>query len=422
MPHGPWLYTPDGRLRAVSNPRAPGRSARALVELRPRAPGVAAAPDCRSATRTRCSAGSSTGCKAVGLWDKALVVVDPDHGISFRGGDKRRQPTATNLVGPRVHPALHEAPGQRTRADRGHARHDGGHPADDRRRPRHRRPVADDRALGARATRRRIIRSCRSASSRCPYAKALAQRRRSLARQLALFGTGAWDWRFAGTGRFRTLVGKPVETLNVVEKLDNHAVVDKVGSKLLRSTCRRGKPLVPSPLAGYLPHLRRGGWIALALNGRIAAVSHTYGTGGKLRFSLLAGDSAFRVGQQRRADVRRLGRDREAPAARVERHAVVVAVRHRSRHRRRAGARARRARGMLRRSRTGPKASTESSRCSRSGRRRAARPRRAAASHRRELRRRRRQRRSRRGARARRARREHAGRAHRRRLRSSRSR
>ena len=128
-----------------------------------------------------------------------------------------------------------------------------------------------------------------------PYTKVLAQRRRSLARQLALFGTGAFDWRFAGTGRFRTLVGKPVDSLNVVENLDKHAVVDKVGSKLLKKI-PSGKPLVPSPLAGYLPKLRRGGWIALALNGRVAAVSHTYGTGGKLRFSLLASDADFRVG------------------------------------------------------------------------------------------------------------------------------
>jgi len=30
---------------------------------------------------------------------------------------------------------------------------------------------------------------------------------------------------------------------------------------------------------------------------RIAAVSHSYGTGGKLRFALLAGDDSFRTGK-----------------------------------------------------------------------------------------------------------------------------
>jgi hypothetical protein len=86
-----------------------------------------------------------------------------------------------------------------------------------------------------------------------------------------------------------------VTELNVVEQLSKQAVVDKTGSKLLRSL-PKNSALIPSPLTGYLPHLQYGQSIALALNGRIAAVSHTYGTGGKLRFSLLASDSAFRQG------------------------------------------------------------------------------------------------------------------------------
>jgi hypothetical protein len=81
----------------------------------------------------------------------------------------------------------------------------------------------------------------------------------------------------------------------VARQLDNQAVVDKVGSRLLRNL-PKGSPLVPSPVVGYLPHLRVGQWLALALNGRIAAVSHSYGTGGKLRFALLAGDDSFRTG------------------------------------------------------------------------------------------------------------------------------
>src|SRR5262249_21285166 len=88
---------------------------------------------------------------------------------------------------------------------------------------------------------------------------------------------------------------KPVSTLNVTGRLDNQAVVDKIGSGLLRNL-PKGSPLVPSPVVGMLPHLRVGQWIALALNGRIAATTHTYGTGGKLRFSELPADSAFRTG------------------------------------------------------------------------------------------------------------------------------
>jgi hypothetical protein len=35
--------------------------------------------------------------RATGLYDRALVVVTADHGVSFRAGDRRRRPTATNL-------------------------------------------------------------------------------------------------------------------------------------------------------------------------------------------------------------------------------------------------------------------------------------------------------------------------------------
>src|SRR5205814_2866805 len=122
------------------------------------------------------------------------------------------------------------------------------------------------------------------------------QRRLRLKRQLRLFGTGTWGSQFAGTGPYRALVGRPVSGLDVVGRVGKQAVVDKTGSKLLRSL-PKNSALIPSPLTGYLPHLRYGQSIALALNGRIAAVSHTYGTGGKLRFSLLASDTSFRAGR-----------------------------------------------------------------------------------------------------------------------------
>ena len=51
--------------------------------------------------------------KAVGLWNKALVVVDPDHGISFHGGDKRREPTKTNLSDLAFIPLFMKLPGER---------------------------------------------------------------------------------------------------------------------------------------------------------------------------------------------------------------------------------------------------------------------------------------------------------------------
>ena len=52
--------------------------------------------------------------RAVGLWNKALVVVDPDHGISFHGDDLRRDPTRTNLSDLAFIPFFVKLPEQKT--------------------------------------------------------------------------------------------------------------------------------------------------------------------------------------------------------------------------------------------------------------------------------------------------------------------
>jgi len=136
------------------------------------------------------------------------------------------------------------------------------------------------------------------AGVRASYQAALAQRRSSLARELSLFGSGDWGPRFSGTGPYRGLVGKSVSTLAVATAPAAAAHVDAVGSRLLRRF-PRGSALVPSPLAGTLSGVRVGQPVALALNGRIAAVSVAYRNpgGGPVRFSALPGESAFRTGR-----------------------------------------------------------------------------------------------------------------------------
>ena len=89
LPHTPWLYFPDGRARAVTSTNAPGRNGELWFNSQlPCRPGSGTC--CRSATPTRCWEVHPRLHK-VGLWDKALVIVTPDHGISFRGGDLRRR-------------------------------------------------------------------------------------------------------------------------------------------------------------------------------------------------------------------------------------------------------------------------------------------------------------------------------------------
>ena len=62
--------------------------------------------------------------KRIGLFDRALVVVTADHGVSFQAGDSRRNVGAKNIGEIAGVPLLIKAPGQRHGEDRRLRRHD----------------------------------------------------------------------------------------------------------------------------------------------------------------------------------------------------------------------------------------------------------------------------------------------------------
>ena len=296
LPHTPWLYFPDGRARAVTSTNAPGRNGERWFN------GQLAT---QAWQRHLLQVGYTdkllgkfiARLHKVGLWDKALVIVMPDHGISFRGGDLRRRPTKSNLAELAFIPLFVKYPGQTQGrvVDSRHASTLDIVPT-----------IAD--ALGVKIPWQvdgaSLLRGGAGsgvvdvAGVREDYRAALAQRQAALARQLSLFASGDWGPHFDGTGPYRDLVGNAVSSLRVEAAPSGSARVDKLGSRFLRRF-PRGSPLVPSPVAGTLSGVQAGQPLALALNGRIAAVSIAYRNpgGGPVRFSLLAGEDAFRIGR-----------------------------------------------------------------------------------------------------------------------------
>ena len=111
LPHTPWLYFPDGRARAVSRTNAPGRNGELWFN------GQLAT---QAWQRHLLQVGYTdkllgtfiARLHKVGLWDKALVIVTPDHGVSFRGGDLRRRPTRKNLAELGFTPLFVKYPGE----------------------------------------------------------------------------------------------------------------------------------------------------------------------------------------------------------------------------------------------------------------------------------------------------------------------
>jgi hypothetical protein len=296
FPHGPWLYFPDGRVRAVTVPRAPGRSEeqwwneslaeqawqRHLLQV-----GFADRLLGRFVTRLH----------QTGLWDKALVIVTVDEGDSFRGGDSRRDPTKTNLGDIAFIPLFVKLPNR-----------EDGHVVE-----RHVSSVdvlptiasvlgvkigwrLDGRSVLAHGAGSGTVRVGKFATS-----FDTAQRLRVAARErkIRLFGTGSWGPRLSATGRYRELVGKPVGSLQLAGSVSAGATVDSLGSKLVRSLPRRSQ-LIPSPLSGTVSGIRPGETLAFALNGRVASVSQVYRVPGDgLRFSALPPASAFVAGRNR---------------------------------------------------------------------------------------------------------------------------
>jgi hypothetical protein len=295
LPHTPWLYLPDGHARAVATPNAPGRNGERWFDGQ-----LAVQAWQRHLLQVgftdRLLGPFLRRLHQTGLWDKALIVVTADHGVSFRGGDLRRRPTRTNLAELAFTPLFMKLPGQ-----------DHGRVVDEHIQTLDILPTIAD-VLGIKIPWHVDGRSA-FAPKRPPtrvnvagvvarYPAALSQRRRSLERQLRLFGSGAWGSQFSGTGSYRGLVGKAVSTLAVSAAAAGSAKVDAVGSRLL-SRFPRNSLFVPSPLVGTLAGVHTGQPVAVALDGRIAAVSVAYRDpgGGPVRFSGLAAESSFRPGR-----------------------------------------------------------------------------------------------------------------------------
>jgi hypothetical protein len=187
MPHGPWLYFPDGRVRAVASPRAPGRKGdRWIYE-----------PLAEQAWQRHLLQVGYTDVllgrlidrlQKTGLWNKALIVVTADEGDSFRGNDYRRNPSATNLSTVAFIPLFVKLPGQTH-----------GRIIDRRVTTVDILPTIAD-VLGVRLPWKTDGRSVLKGGSgsnvvqlesvKAPLSDALVQRKRTLRRQIALFGTG----------------------------------------------------------------------------------------------------------------------------------------------------------------------------------------------------------------------------------------
>ena len=296
LPHVPWLYLPSGK-RYGGN-----------VRLVPGAPAGTFGHDRWLATQAMQRYLLQLGytdealgllmrkLRETGVYDRALIVVTADHGLSFRLGEPRRNLTRRNLVDLAFQPLFVKLPGQkRGRVDDGFAQTIDILPtiaATLRTRLPWR---SDGKLLGRRlpADGTVSVLGPNGTPMTADLRTLVAERRRSLARQVATFGTGKLD-RVYRIGPHRQLLGRDVGSLRV--RPSRSETVEISGRELLGVVDSK-LDLVPSYVTGTV-----GGKhppqqdLAVAVNGRIEAVTRSYQESGATRFAALVPERSLHAG------------------------------------------------------------------------------------------------------------------------------
>jgi hypothetical protein len=318
LPHTVWQYLPGGQQYPVAGPDIPGLSGAGVWEGDPF---LALQAQQRTLLQTgfvdHLIGRMIARLRAAGIYDRALVVVTADHGISFRPGASRRSVAGPGFPDVAGVPLFVKLPGQaRGRVDDGRATAVDVLPT-----------MAD--ALGAKLDwdidGRSLLHSGRGSQPLSvaahpdlervvrPFPTFVRERDAQVAVQAAIHGSGGWAPEFA-IGPDRDLLGTAAAKLVVRGRQTGGVELD--GANLFGSVDPGGL-LVPAFVTGRLSAIPAGTPIGVAVNGRIAATAYSYDAGGEVRVGAMIPPLLLRRGANRIGLYRVVG---DAPsAARLER-------------------------------------------------------------------------------------------------------
>ncbi len=218
LPHSPWRFLPSGK--RYDAPALAGLERRRGLDGQPSGgrPVLAASPTPARRTPIACSERLMAKLRAAGLYDRSLLVVTADEGLSFRAGQKRRPASEANLQDIAYVPLFVKLPHQRRgRIVRAPTQSvdvlptiaavlgveipwhvDGQDVLSPKRRERH-VTVAKDHG------KRFVV----------PTAQLAARREAALRRQLALLGSDEPTASLYAIGPYRSLLGKRLDSLSI---------------------------------------------------------------------------------------------------------------------------------------------------------------------------------------------------------------
>lgn len=296
LPHVPYVYLPSGRRYAIDARLLRGIDEGHWLETWPMLQGY---------QRYLLQLGYTDAAlglllrrlREAGLYDRALVIVTADHGVSFRLDDQRRLPTSTNLDEIAFVPLFVKLPAQRRgRTVDGFARSIDILPTIARvlgiplpwrvdGRPLVGRKLPSDGTV--------TVHKSVSAASSARLSTLRARRARALREHVATFGTGPFG-RVYRVGPHTELLGKNVEDFPVRAA---SGVKVRVDGRPLLDAVDRSSAFLPTFLEGRLIGGSGRSALAIGVNGRIAAVTYSFREGNKRRFSALMPEETLREGR-----------------------------------------------------------------------------------------------------------------------------
>ena len=296
LPHTPWAFLPSGReygsaatLEGIDDDWSRWRPSRLLVD--------------QALQRHLLQVGYTDRLLGVlirrlegaGDYDRALIVVTADHGASFQPGGYMRRLEEGSLADIASVPLFVKYPGGRQgRVDRRDARTVDIVPT-----------IADvvgvripwrvdGSSLLERPVARRVSVAVSTGESFTEASDAVEARVRATAvRNASLFGNGD-DSRYR-LGPYTSLLGRPVRLMRISQM--RRAEIELVDAELFEAV-RPASAFVPTRIVGRIyGDLPIGSAMAVAVNGRVAATTTSYGARGSRRFAVLVPESSFRAGR-----------------------------------------------------------------------------------------------------------------------------
>ena len=297
LPHVPWQYLPGGQQYVNAGPEYPGLE----HEQWSRDPFPSRLGLQRhllqAAFADRMVGRLLDRLREAGIYDRALVAVTADHGVSFRPGEPRRNPTAGNFSDIAAMPLLIKYP------DRPGGRIDPSFvrtldlvptiaaelgvklpwSAEGR-------PIGD----GGRSDGEVVVRTGDGdIVTRKPFREFLREHEDGLTRMLFLFGAGQGLGRLYANGANADLLGRPVGGLSRAPAVGGQIQLD---SDNLLTNFRPGAHVVPSFISGRINGLPPGQQLVVGVNGTIRGATESFSTDDGVRMDAIVPASSFGAG------------------------------------------------------------------------------------------------------------------------------